>query len=102
MHSASRAVYKDGKLAPAKPGASTDPRPTAGTTGTQITVEDLFYNVATRRKALQNPADEYTRILEVLQRYAVENVGVSITCKKVRRAERKQRDQGGEKGGDRG
>jgi DNA mismatch repair protein MLH1 len=78
-----RAQYKDGQLAPPKPGASAEPRPTAGTDGTLITVEDLFYNVATRRKALQNPADEYARILDVLQRYAVENEGVSFTCKKV-------------------
>ena len=76
-------MYRDGKLVPSKPGTSADPRPTAGTTGTQITVEDLFYNVATRRLALQNQSDEYARILDVLQRYAVEHTGVSFTCKKV-------------------
>ena len=33
-----RAVYADGKLAPAKPGQSSDPKATAGRQGTQITV----------------------------------------------------------------
>ncbi len=33
-----RAHYADGKLAPAKPGQSADPKPTAGRGGTQITV----------------------------------------------------------------
>ena len=33
-----RAHYSDGKLVPAKPGQSADPKPTAGRGGTQITV----------------------------------------------------------------
>lgn len=33
-----RAHYADGKLSPAKPGQSADPKPTAGRGGTQITV----------------------------------------------------------------
>lgn len=33
-----RAHYADGKLVPAKPGQSSDPKPTAGRGGTQITV----------------------------------------------------------------
>ncbi|RIA81792.1 DNA mismatch repair protein Mlh1 [Glomus cerebriforme] len=77
-----RACYSDGKLVPAKPGASAEPKACAGNTGTQITVEDLFYNVPTRRKALRNPSDEYNRILDVVNRYAIHNSGVSITCKK--------------------
>lgn len=32
-----RAYYADGKLVPAKPGQSADPKPTAGRGGTQIT-----------------------------------------------------------------
>lgn len=67
--------YQDGKLkAPVKPSA--------GNVGTQITVEDLFYNVATRRKALRSPAEEHAKIVEVVSRYAVHNAGVGFILKK--------------------
>ncbi|GAB5586850.1 DNA mismatch repair protein Mlh1 [Umbelopsis nana] len=77
-----RASYSDGKLFSQKPGMSADPKPTAGNNGTQITVEDLFYNVPSRRKALKSPSDEYNRILDVVTRYAIHNSGVSFSCKK--------------------
>ncbi|KAI8593436.1 histidine kinase-like ATPase [Geranomyces variabilis] len=77
-----RAFYADGKLKPAKPGISPDPKPCAGNKGTQIVVEDLFYNVTTRRRALKSPSDEYNRILQVVHRYAIHNSKTSFTCKK--------------------
>uniref|UniRef100_A0A3B4YQ56 MutL homolog 1, colon cancer, nonpolyposis type 2 (E. coli) n=1 Tax=Seriola lalandi dorsalis TaxID=1841481 RepID=A0A3B4YQ56_SERLL len=47
-------------------------------------VEDLFYNVSTRRKALKSPSDEYSRIVEVVSRsgYAIHNSGKSFSVKK--------------------
>lgn len=77
-----RAHYADGRLTPAKPGQSAEPKPTAGRGGTQITVEDLFYNMASRRKAFRSPSEEYAKILEVVGRYAVHCTGVAFSCKK--------------------
>lgn len=54
-----RASYEDGKL-------EGPPKACAGNQGTTITVEDLFYNVSTRRKALKSPADEHVRITDVV------------------------------------
>ncbi|KAB1264456.1 DNA mismatch repair protein Mlh1 [Camelus dromedarius] len=70
-----RAQYSDGKL-------KAPPKPCAGNQGTQITVEDLFYNISTRRKALKNPSEEYGKILEVVGRYAIHNSGISFSVKK--------------------
>jgi DNA mismatch repair protein MLH1 len=45
-------------------------------------IEDLFYNIPTRKKALRNFNEEYNRILDVVQRYAIEFQGVLFNCKK--------------------
>ncbi|XP_013918263.1 PREDICTED: DNA mismatch repair protein Mlh1 [Thamnophis sirtalis] len=70
-----RANYSDGKL-------KSIPKPCAGNQGTQIIVEDLFYNIATRRKAFKNYCEEYTKILDVVSRYAIHNSGISFSVKK--------------------
>ncbi|XP_050681284.1 DNA mismatch repair protein Mlh1 isoform X1 [Leptidea sinapis] len=57
-------------------------KPCAGNTGTQITVEDLFYNVIARKRALRSPNEEYTHIMEVVGGYAVHNSHVGFTLKK--------------------
>ncbi|KAI0965184.1 histidine kinase-like ATPase [Xylaria arbuscula] len=77
-----RAHYDGGKLSPAKPGQSPDPKPTAGRGGTQISVEDLFYNVPTRRKAFRSTSDEYNKIIDMVGRYSIHCAGVAFSCKK--------------------
>lgn len=77
-----KASYSDGKLVPARPGLSADPKPCAGNKGTQITVEDLFYNVSTRRKALKSSGEEFAKITDVVSKYAIHNSGVAFTLKK--------------------
>jgi len=95
-----RAHYSTGKLVPAKPGQSSDPSACAGRQGTQITVssngpedtlpstdvflkvEDLFYNVPTRRRAFRSASEEYAKILDLVGRYAVHCSNVAFSCKK--------------------
>ncbi|KAK7757704.1 DNA mismatch repair protein Mlh1 [Diatrype stigma] len=77
-----RAHYDSGKLSPAKPGQTPDPKPTAGRNGTQIAVEDLFYNVPTRRKAFRSASDEYNKIIDMVGRYSIHCEGVAFSCKK--------------------
>uniref|UniRef100_A0A667XHZ8 DNA mismatch repair protein MLH1 n=1 Tax=Myripristis murdjan TaxID=586833 RepID=A0A667XHZ8_9TELE len=75
-----RASYSDGKLKAA-------PKPCAGNQGTQILVEDLFYNVSTRRKALKSPSEEYSRIVEVVSRSVSQtftNISLGETVADVR------------------
>jgi DNA mismatch repair protein MutL len=76
--------YSDGKLVPIKKGDSAEPKPCAGVNGTTITVEDLFYNMKTRRTAFKNISEQYQRILDVITRYAIHygDMHISFTCKK--------------------
>lgn len=50
--------------------------------GTQITVEDLFYNVAVRRKALKNASEEHSKISDVISKYSIHNPTVAFSLKK--------------------
>lgn len=77
-----RAYYGGGKLEPSKPGQTADPKPVAGRNGTQITVEDLFYNVPTRRRAFRSTSDEYNKIIDMVGRYAIHCSHVAFSCKK--------------------
>jgi DNA mismatch repair protein MLH1 len=77
-----KAHYSGGKLAPLKPGQSADPKACAGRQGTVIQVEDLFYNVPTRRRAFRSASEEYAKIAEVVGKYAVHCQGVAFSCKK--------------------
>ena len=79
-----KAKYSDGRLVPLKAGDKADPKPCAGVVGTTITVEDLFYNMQTRKQAFKNVNEEYQRILDVVTKYSIRcgDAGVSFTCKK--------------------
>lgn len=77
-----QAYYADGRLTPAKPGQSADPKPCAGRGGTQITVEDLFYNIPNRRRAFRSASEEYAKILELVSKYSVHCSHVAFSIKK--------------------
>lgn len=71
-----RASYEDGKLkGPIKA--------CAGNQGTQITIEDLFYNTPQRKQMFKLPSEEYHRIFDVVSKYAVHNAGVGFSLRKA-------------------
>lgn len=70
-----KASYADGKL-------KDKPKACAGNQGTQITVEDLFYNMQTRAAALKHAYDEYQKVYDVVSKYAVHNAKVGFALKK--------------------
>ena len=95
-----KACYSNGKLCASKPGETVDPKPCAGVVGTLITMEDLFYNMPARKRAIQKGGDEYTKVLDVMSSYAVhkslwpedvehnkmnpeKRIGVGMVCKKA-------------------
>ena len=78
-----RACYADGHLVPARAGeVDAAPKPCAGTRGTLIVAEDMFYNVPARRNAMKGPGEEYGKLLPVVQAYALDNPGVAMSCRK--------------------
>ncbi|KAI0694214.1 DNA binding protein [Cytidiella melzeri] len=76
-----KASYMDGALT-AKEGTPAEPKACAGNDGTTITVENLFHNTPARLAALRGSSEEYSRILDVVTKYAVHNPQVSFSCKK--------------------
>ncbi|XP_065156578.1 DNA mismatch repair protein Mlh1 [Atheta coriaria] len=70
------ASYVDGTI-------KADPKPMAGNQGTIITVEDLFYNMSVRRGALRSPGEEYSKVADVVGKYAVHNSSVGFSLKKT-------------------
>ena len=66
----------DGAL---KPGSF---KQVARNQGTQISVEDLFFNTPQRKQALKGPNEEFQKISDVVSRYAVHNPHCSFTLRK--------------------
>ncbi|PAV19137.1 DNA mismatch repair [Pyrrhoderma noxium] len=77
-----KAHYSDGELCAPGPGQSADPKACAGNDGTTVTAKNLFYNTPQRLAALRSSSEEYSRILDVVTKYATHNPRVSFTCKK--------------------
>jgi len=71
-----RAKYHDSKLVG-------EPKICAGNQGTSLTIEDLFYNVPMRRKSLKSNGEEYSKILDIISKYALANPHIGFICKKV-------------------
>lgn len=77
-----KAFYSNGVLAsPKYKPDNSPPKPIAGKDGTQIVVEDLFFNVSARLQAMRSKSEEFTRILDVVGRYAV-HTEIGFSCKK--------------------
>ncbi|KAK1323090.1 DNA mismatch repair protein MLH1 [Acorus calamus] len=70
-----RVSYKDGVM-------ENDPKPCAAVKGTQIMVENLFYNMIARRKTLQNSNDDYSKVVDLISRFAIHHTNVSFSCRK--------------------
>ncbi|PKA66760.1 DNA mismatch repair protein MLH1 [Apostasia shenzhenica] len=70
-----RASYKDGVM-------EHEAKPCAAVKGTQIMVENLFYNMIARRKTLQNSNDDYPKIVDLISRFAIHHTNVGFSCRK--------------------
>lgn len=76
-----KATYTSGKL-------DKEPVPLAANTGTTIIINDMFYNIPTRKAALRKETYEYQRVLDVIKKYSihysmssVRDNAVSFSCK---------------------
>lgn len=54
----------------------------AGNQGTQITVEDMFYNVPQRKQFFKSQSEEFSRIMDIVSKYAIHNANVSFSLNK--------------------
>uniref|UniRef100_A0A0D9VAI7 DNA mismatch repair protein S5 domain-containing protein n=1 Tax=Leersia perrieri TaxID=77586 RepID=A0A0D9VAI7_9ORYZ len=70
-----RVAYRDGVM-------ESEPKPCAAVKGTQVMVENLFYNMVARKKTLQNSNDDYPKIVDFISRFAVHHINVTFSCRK--------------------
>ena len=52
--------------------------PSAALNGTNITIQNLFYNTPARRKFLKSPRVEFRKVVEMIRRYALSNPSISF------------------------
>ncbi|WFD00772.1 DNA mismatch repair protein Mlh1 [Malassezia yamatoensis] len=80
-----RATYFAGKLHSSDPNQAAQPKPCAGTDGTTIGVQDLFFNAPQRRNVFKSGSEEYHRSLDVVTRYAIHygSQGIGFSMKKI-------------------
>ena len=52
--------------------------PAAALKGTNITIQNLFYNTPARRKFLKSPRVEFRKVVEMIRRYALSNPSISF------------------------
>lgn len=43
----------------------------------------MFYNVPSRKRALNKPSEEYAKIVDVVNKYSIHHDGIAFTCKRA-------------------
>uniref|UniRef100_A0A915KMR6 DNA mismatch repair protein S5 domain-containing protein n=1 Tax=Romanomermis culicivorax TaxID=13658 RepID=A0A915KMR6_ROMCU len=71
-----KAEFIDGTL-------KSKPKPCAANQGTLIKVEELFYNMPIRRKALRCAKEEYAKCLDIVTKYAFHSYTVSFLMRRL-------------------
>lgn len=74
-----KANYLDGEVVD---GCENGIKPVAGKDGTVLVVEDLFYNVPSRLRALRSPNEEYSKIVDVVSKYSIHINDVGFSCQR--------------------
>lgn len=74
-----KASYLDGEVVD---GCAAGISAIAGKDGTVLMVEDLFYNVPSRLRALKSANDEYSKIVDVVSKYSVHINEVGFSCQR--------------------
>ena len=73
--------YHEGKMLTCEPTPHVFPtslQENGKNTGTVLIIENLFYNYTVRREALLRSSEEVSRMLELVQRYALNNPGIGF------------------------
>uniref|UniRef100_A0A914DS48 DNA mismatch repair protein S5 domain-containing protein n=1 Tax=Acrobeloides nanus TaxID=290746 RepID=A0A914DS48_9BILA len=71
-----RAKFYEGKMID-------KPVPSAGLSGTTITVENLFFNCTSRRSSFRYPKEEAQKIADILVKYAIQYPSVSFAFRRL-------------------